>query len=247
MAVLLLPSQWSPSGFELVPGTPQNFLDITAQAVNDIAYSPSPLLWKPQTDFPHYCLVVWIDNTSTPSPPDLSQWATFASQTDLGNFIMSHPNMSWRNTNDFTEPGQFLNAATLVNGVTGGGQVTVGLKFSGIGIGVRNKIQFNLLNSDGSINYSSPTTDIVTNTFSETINWPANAPTPTLIYTYTPATQALAGGEQILVFTSFLPPASMLKRLMLRHPKVLVKLRRADFSSVTEMILGVVRNTYTKS
>lgn len=246
-ATVLVPTQWSFFGFQY-QGNPQNWLDITAQAINDIAYSEGPLFWIPSTQYPHYCLVVWVDNSSNPVEPDLTQYA-FATCDELGQFIMSHPNVAWRNTNDVTDPVQFLNTATLANGPSQGGDVTVGVIMKRVpNLPIPpGTIQFNLSNSDGSISYNSPVHTIDTNTFSQTISWPANVPDPMLVYTYVPASGSLQGGEQIIAFTSYLPPSAVLKRAFLRHKDMLLKVRRDGFGSLREFVLGTVEYKYTGS
>ena len=258
-ATVLLPSQWSPYNFQF-QGNVQNWLDITAPGPKQIAYSPAPLFWQPSSACPHYCLVAWIDNSSTPSPPDLAQYAAFATWEDVGQFIMSHPNLAWRNTNDIKSPGAFMNAATKVKGPQDGGDVTVGVILKNIPAG--GTIQFSLTNSDGRISYNSPVHTIDTNTFSQTISWPADAPEATLVYKYVPAATVPAStwygaplppmnpipaGAQITAFTSYLPGLALFKRVMLRNPSLLAKVPKANLSSVTEMILGTVKYNYTGS
>lgn len=242
-SVVLLPSQWSPYNFSFDQNL-QNWLDITAQNQGDIAYSPAPLSWKPSDQYPHYCLVAWVDNTANPSPPDLGEWANFKTWDDLGNFILSHPNMAWRNTNDVAVGHQFMNAQTRVAGVADGGQVTVGVVMKNIPIDSKGTIQFTLINSNGTISYTSPVHPIDTNTFSQTIAWPAHVPDPILTYTYNPASGTLQGSESITAFTSFLPPMSLKKKLLLRAPHLLIDVPTKAYA-VTEMLLGTVRFNYT--
>lgn len=238
-AVVLLPSQWSPYTFSF-NGQLQNWLDITAAQQGDIAFSVAPLSWQPSSAYPHYCVVAWVDNTASPMPPDLSTFGNFASQNDLGTFIVGHPNMGWRNIVAAKTPAAFMNAQTRVTGFTAGGQVTVSLVMKNIAVDPNATIQFTLVNSDNSISYNSPVQPINTNTFSQTIDWPANAPDPILTYTYIPS-GPLNMKEQITAVTSFLPPSAMLKLLHLRAPHTLIEVRRHGFYSVNEMVLGAVR------
>jgi DNA-binding beta-propeller fold protein YncE len=241
-SIVQLPGDWSPYNFKF-DNNLQNWLDITAQKLNDVAYSPAPLAWQPSSSSPHYCLVAWADNSNNPSPPDLSQWANFQTWQDVGNFIIAHPNMAWRNTNDVVVPGQFMNSQTRATGPLQGGTVTVGVIMQNIAIG-SGTIQFTLVNSNGTISYNSPVHTIDTNTFSQTIQWPANAPSPVLTYTYTPTSGTLKGGEQITAFTSFLPPMTLKKQLLLRAPHALIDIARTR-GSVQEMMLGTVKFKYT--
>jgi hypothetical protein len=224
----------------------QNWLDVSAQNLNDIAFSPAPLSWKPDPSNPHYCLVAWVDNSANPSPPNLSEWSNFKTWDDVGNFIISHPNMAWRNTNDVTVPGQFMNAQSLVIGPSQGGEVTVGVKMDNIPLDGNGTIQFTLINSNGTISYNSPVHKIDTNTFSQTINnWPANAPNPVLTYTYNPAGGKLQGQEKITTFVASWPSLALRRRLLLSAPESLIEVQRPGLSgSVQLMVLGSVRFTY---
>ena len=246
-SIVLLPGEWSPYNFTFDQNL-QNWLNVSAQTRNEIVYSPAPLTWKPSASYPHYCLVAWVNNSSNPSPPDLSQWANFKTWEDLGNFISTHPNMAWRNTNDIVEKGQFMNAQTRITGPTLGGQVTVGIIMKNIPINTGGTIQFTLINSDASISYTSPSHSIDTNTFSQTIDWPANVPSPVLTYTYNPPGGKLQGGEQIIGFTSFVPSPALLKKLLLRAPHLLFEIPRgSNLSGVQAMVLGTVYFNYHTS
>lgn len=244
MSIILLPSQWSPYNFKFDLNL-QNWLDISAAKQGDIAYSAAPLNWQPSAAYPHYCLVAWVDNSATPSPPDLSSFSNFKDWNDLGNFIMAHPNMCWRNTNDVSAPAGFMNAQSRVSGVKDGGQVTVGVMLGNIPTDKKRKIQFNLVNSNGTIVYNSPVHEVDTNTFSQTLDWPANAPDPVLTYTYVPDDGKLAGNETITAFSSFLPPLPLRKRLLLRAPHLMVEVNDRKLGGRTEMLLGTVRFRYT--
>jgi DNA-binding beta-propeller fold protein YncE len=247
-SVVQIPSQWSPYNFTFDKNL-QNWLDVTAQKQGDIAYSPAPLTWQPAKNNPHYCLVAWVDNSSDPSPPNLAEWANFKTWDDVGTFIRSHPNMAWRNTNDIAIPGEFQNAQIRVIGPQEGGQVTVGVKMDSIPIDNKGTIQFTLINSNGTISYTSPVHPIDTNTFSQTIDWPANAPDPLLTYLYKPASGKLQGGEKITSLVAYWPGIALMKYLLLRAPELLIELpqgpRHAGLAGAQLMILGSVRNTYT--
>jgi DNA-binding beta-propeller fold protein YncE len=244
-SVVQVPSSWSPYNF-MFDQNLQNWLDVSAQKQNDIAFSPSPLSWKPDPSNPHYCLVAWVDNSANPTPPDLSQWGNFKTWDDVGNFIVAHPNMAWRNTTDVTSPGQFMNAQSRVIGPSQGGQVTVGVKMDNIPFGDNaGTIQFTLINSNGTISYNSPVSPIKTNTFSQTIDWPANAPDPLLTYTYNPLGGKLQGGEKITAFAAFWPTLALRRRLLLTAPESLIEVQRPGFQGgVQLMILGSVRFNY---
>ncbi len=247
-SVCLVPGQWSPYGFSF-GGELTNWLDITAAKQNDIAYSPSPMNWKPQAISPstHYCLVAWVDNSAAPTPPKLYEWPVFRTWDDLGNFIKTHPNVAWRNINGISAPGQFMNAQAYVQGPSEGGDVTVGVRLEGIAEDGKGKIRFTLANSNGTISYNSPTQPINANTFSQTIPWPAEAPDPMLTYYYEPEGGKLKGGEKITPFAAFWPGSAFLKFLLLHAPEHLIELppQEGSLAAPILMMLGTVKFVYT--
>lgn len=248
--ICLYPSQWSNSNFFAFsdPLEQKNWVDITAGPSGSetaIGYTNVPLSWKPLSAYPHYCLVAWVDNSDTPTQPDLASFSNFSTWDQLGTFIVEHPNIAWRNTNDVTSSTEFMNARTLANGPTEGGIVIVGLWLSPSIVSLGGTIQFSLLNSDGTINYTSPVHTIDTNTFSETIDWPKHAPNPVLTYSYNlPAGKSITGEEHITAVTSFVPSSAHLKRLLLRHPNDLVAVNTQKGYSVIAQVLGTVRQVY---
>jgi DNA-binding beta-propeller fold protein YncE len=243
-SVVQIPSSWSPYNF-MFDQNLQNWLDVAAQKQNEIVYSPAPLSWKPDPNNPHYCLVAWVDNSANPSPPDLSQLSNFRTWDDVGNFIISHPNIAWRNTNDVAVPGQFMNAQIRVEGPSQGGTVTLGVKMDNIPTDGSATVQFTLINSNGTISYNSPVYKIITNTFSQTINWPANAPNPLLTYTYNPPGNKLQGGEKISAFAAIWPGASLMRRLQLTARESLNEVPGPRLQGgVQLMIVGSVRFNY---
>ncbi len=102
--VILWPAQWDASTFTIAT-QPQHYLDVKSQA-NSLAHA-GPILWKPSTANPHYCIVVWASNDNPAIPPAMDSFGSFKSMDDLGDFIMKHPNMAWRNTNDVRDSNKF--------------------------------------------------------------------------------------------------------------------------------------------
>ncbi|MCR9072746.1 MAG: hypothetical protein NXI18_13590 [Alphaproteobacteria bacterium] len=248
-SIFLTPSSWSPYNFSFQQSL-QNWLDISAQTNNQIAYTPAPLSWKPSSANPHYCLIAWVNNDANPTPPNLSNYATFANWSDVGNFITSHPNIAWRNTNDVNAPTAFLNAQTNVSGPSGGGNAIIGVILSSEVVRTGGTIAFTCVSPNGSLSVNSGNVTIgSTNTVSQAFDWPADAGTSaTLTYTYSlPGGTNLAGGMKVTGYTAFMPGGTLLRTLYLRAPHLLFRPDDLGENDTTYMITGTVAFRYTGS
>lgn len=135
----LWPGNWISDGVT-VAGKAQNWVDITAPppsdpTTNGVGVCAVPLIWSatpvpPGSD--HYCMTVWVVNGPNPQPPNWKSYSSFATLQDLANFIVSNPNMAWRNTVDVpTPPPDYTYNTGLALGV-GGGTVQVSVVFSNV-------------------------------------------------------------------------------------------------------------------
>jgi hypothetical protein len=99
----LWPVNWLSDGMT-VANVAQNWLDISATSAGQIVVGQLPILWKaPELTGVgnHFCVVGWADNSTTPAPPVIQNFDSF---DELAQFILAHPNMAWRNTEDILNP-----------------------------------------------------------------------------------------------------------------------------------------------
>lgn len=251
--ITLYPSQWDSTTFS-INTQPCHYLDVVAPPTspghNGYGYA-GPLSWKPSSQYPHYCLIAWVSNDSPPIPPDLGSMGDFTSWDDLGNFIMKHPNVAWRNTNDVADAGAFRNAQTMVTGPSNGGSVTFGVVCGdSIPLGDNSTMHVVLSSPDGKISQEFTQKNFTVNTISKTFNWPANSTSAMLTYTYTPASGSLPAGCKITGFTSYMGSSPMMRRLLINRGDQLITVQREIDGFVfgaREMLLGTVSINYQPS
>lgn len=134
-SVVLWPNMWKgdkDSSIQ-VNAQVQNYTVISSAPAGQVVVTNPPFVWTAPTlpsGADHYCLVAFSDNTPITSPPvsPLQNLGTFGTWNDLANFVISNPNMAWRNTTPVngTAPQWQFNDA--VPGAQGGGQFSVGFQ-----------------------------------------------------------------------------------------------------------------------
>ncbi|MGE7774774.1 hypothetical protein ACQKLP_08625 [Chitinophaga sp. NPDC101104] len=144
-SIVLWPQNWKMDTIMHTEGTnvPINAAQVVAQA-QGLAATIEPFKWTPPRQDNHYCLVAWVKNGDDQlEPPDLYSIGTV---NDMANFILTHPNVGWKNTIevDATQP-TIENYATIY-GAENGGLLNIG-------------VQCQNLPTDGEIEFSVPGPD----------------------------------------------------------------------------------------
>ena len=125
----LLPNGWKTSGIQW------NSADGNAANVDDgsngnILVTTPSFLWTPPTAHEHYCLVAWARNgTDQATPPTLPTISTWG---DLGNFIIGHKDVAWRNLQELTADTNVFRQTVPIDNPPQGGEVSVGLEFDNV-------------------------------------------------------------------------------------------------------------------
>ena len=146
----LWPTNWQYAPV-VVQGVQMNYQPITATAANQVCVTGQPFEWTPpqfhagHSSGDHYCTITWMENAPVSAPPvsPLQQIPNFNDFTALANFILSHPNMGWRNTVDISAAGPTWQQTSSITGASNGGQISVG-------------VQCNNMPTDGHVGYSIP-------------------------------------------------------------------------------------------
>lgn len=142
----LWPTKWRSDSI-LVDGNAQNYQDIAAAATNQACQPNSPFVWTPPlpASNTHYCCVSWMENPPVSSPPQdpILKLPPFATFDDLVNFILSHPNMGWRNEMNVAGLGATWSLTTNIAGPASGEPFLVG-------------VQCTNMPTDGQISFSIP-------------------------------------------------------------------------------------------
>jgi hypothetical protein len=127
--LMLWPANWRSDRVRVIE-TPQNYVDIAATSSNQIVVGSQPLIWNAApldgSQWDHYCVVAWADNSTNPQPPSIPN---FGSCDELAHFIMAHPNMAWRNTVDVSSPPPDFAYGTTLSMASGGGTVYLQVNF----------------------------------------------------------------------------------------------------------------------
>lgn len=174
-SIVLWPQNWKTAGIVYAGKENQYW----AQVAADGNTSPSagitgtlvPFGWTPPRKNQHYCLVAWVNNgPDQGTPPDLF---SIGSVQDMGNFIITHPNVGWKNTIevDGTVPTT-QNYAPII-GPPNGGVVNIG-------------VQCQNLPTDGWIEFQVPGPDKLNTIDFKKIQIPYPNYAPTLQVTYPP-------------------------------------------------------------
>ena len=111
-SLALWPKNWSSDNITVYGSHGEgNHAWAPPQNGSPIVVNADALVWTPATidtgSGNHYCTIAWADNSTedNPIPPPFDSWGDIQSFDDLMVLLASHPNMGWRNTNDFpTQP-----------------------------------------------------------------------------------------------------------------------------------------------
>ncbi len=121
------PDQWSDANV-LVAGKSVNYIEV--DVLGDRVVTPIPLLWKP---IEQHCVGAFAENpdpkTGLLSNPPISPKPTnkFNSLSDLGSYILAHPNMAWRNTIPVSNTQTTLQFVDPIVGSASGGNIMIGV------------------------------------------------------------------------------------------------------------------------
>lgn len=154
-SLVLWPQNWKKQGIMYDNNESRNWVVVTAQNRNDIVGSNPPFIWTPPRQGIHYCLVAWASNNQ--AEPNLYDIGTV---NDMGNFILKHPNVGWRNTIKVDKTPATIENNAAIEGPREGGYVNIG-------------VQCQNLPTDGRIEFSVPGPDQ-----KNTINFSANIVNP---------------------------------------------------------------------
>ena len=144
----LWPGKWRSDCIK-VQGIDSNYETVTATA-GAVAVTQQPLIWTPPPYSPghssgdHYCVILWGEDPQVNPPvPPVNSVPNFNTWQDLANFVSSHPNVGFRNTQDITQNLPTQQWSLAVTGPQNPGQVWIG-------------IQCNNMPTDGFVSYNVP-------------------------------------------------------------------------------------------
>lgn len=193
-SIVLWPQNWK-SANVMIGNEGRNWVQVTASQLNQIVATPLPFLWTPPRQGIHYCIVGWVKNGPDQlTPPDLYDIGTV---NDMANFILTHPNIGWKNTIEVDSKQPTVQNSSPVMGPATAGALNIG-------------IQCQNLPTDGFISFTcqgpdAANTIIVQNLpikdpnmmVSVKVNWPANYQS-TLVFEYFKGAQNPPDGANII-------------------------------------------------
>lgn len=198
-SIVLWPQNWKTAGI-VVAGNQQNWQTFDAPADTDsdgIAGTITPFGWTPPRQGIHYCLVAWAENGADQlTPPDL---ASIGSVSDMAKFIVSHPNVGWKNTVEVDASQPTLQGVASVIGAPDGGQMIVGLQC--VNIPTDGYIQFSVPGPDQDNTIYFPKTQVAKPNYGQTflVNYPPGYET-SLSWTYYKGPTEVPDGANIIPF-----------------------------------------------
>lgn len=126
-SIVLWPQNWKMDSIIHTEGSnvPQNACQVKADPLGIVA-SLAPYRWTPPRDKNHYCLVAWVKNGADQlTPPDLY---SIGAVNDMANFILTHPNVGWKNTIEVDATRPDIENFSTILGSEYGGILNVGVQ-----------------------------------------------------------------------------------------------------------------------
>lgn len=130
--VILWPRTWKYEEIKF-NGEGQNYTEVIATA-GQIVVSNPPFYWTPPALSPgvdHYCLVAFAENPPLSQNPIKSPLpnTNFQKFEELAAFVISNPNMAWRNTRQVSRKAPEWQLTSHICGADQSGEVYIGYKY----------------------------------------------------------------------------------------------------------------------
>lgn len=170
-SIVLWPQNWKMDTITHInePGIPVNAAQVIADP-QGLAATISPFSWIPPRDNNHYCLAAWVkDGADQLVPPDLYSIGTV---NDMANFILTHPNIGWKNTTEVDATQPTIENYASIMGAEYGGLLNVGVQCQNLP--TDGEIEFYVPGPDAENTIIFPRTPIATPNYAPTVQvrWP---------------------------------------------------------------------------
>lgn len=131
--MVLWPQNWQ-SASVYVNGNLQNYMEVSAKTQNEIIVGNPPFIWNApslQSGNDHYCMIAFAENPPLSQPPQSPAPSGYMnSWDDLAQYVISHPNMAWRNTIDVSVDNPTWQQIAPIAGAPAGGTFNIGIQCS---------------------------------------------------------------------------------------------------------------------
>lgn len=150
---------WQSTNFTFA-GTVQNWVDLSATASGEVMVSTVPVVWNAPSVTPgqSYVLIAYVDNSSSPQPPDFTPFGYLA-PTAVTSFVAGHPQLAWVAVAGTPAPASTMAFESALSVGTGGTMFYIGLQLSNVP-------------TDGTISLSIPGPDAANTVVASTMKIP---------------------------------------------------------------------------
>jgi hypothetical protein len=171
-SIVLWPQNWRDDNIFLhEPEDKQNWVELNANAQDEIVGTRTPFVWEPPKTNNHYCLVAWVkDGSDQKTPPDRNSIGTV---NDMGKFILDHHNIGWRNTVEVdSKTTSTIRGSCKIEGPAEGGNINLGVQCYNLPID--GQIGFSILGPTRETTITVPNIKIPNPGYasSVTVDWP---------------------------------------------------------------------------
>lgn len=163
-----------------------NYTSLSSMTTNEIVVTNPPFIVKPPAPDPnqHFCMAAIAENPPLSNPPvspiPSGSMGTFE---QLVQFILDHPNMGWRNTNDVVQNIPTFQQVVPIENAPEGGQINIGIQCKNMTSGY---FSFTVPGPDQDNTIIVPQTQITNPSTQLTIpvTWPAGWPGTSITINY---------------------------------------------------------------
>ena len=231
-SIVLWPQNWKYLDISYDNNDNQNWAELNAKAQEDIVGTLTPFYWKPPRTSIHYCLVAWVkDGPDQKTPPDLYSIGTV---DDMGKFILSHPNVGWRNTIEVDKGQPAIQNTSPIKGPSQGGGFNLGVQCDNLP--TDGFIEYKVTGPTRETSFQFPKTPITDPNYAPTIKvkWPANIDATLEFTYYKGATNPPDGANIIPIVGTWGAGTNLLSKAKAIAPNRLAKVH--DYGTIDEAI-----------
>jgi hypothetical protein len=193
-SIVLWPQNWKTLG--IMNGTEErNWIQVATDRMNGLVVGNPPFLWQPPRESIHYCLVAWVKNGDDQgTPPNLY---SIGSVPDMANFILTHPNVGWKNTIEVDGTQPTIENTSPIIGSQQSGKLNIGVQLDNLPDD--GYIEFSVAGPDkeNTIEYKKTSIGHAHSGITVEVTWPANFNSSLVFKYWKGATEPPAGANII--------------------------------------------------
>lgn len=199
-ALILWPPSWLNSGIAAAhTGLP--YIDVSSSSPNEIDYTYPPFEWNAVPVNGHYCMIAWVVNQPLSTTDPRTTIGSIGTMDELAQFIITHPNMGWKNTTDMPTPtGESWQIPLQLQGPPVGGHFKAGLQFTNMPTDAYFSFSIAGPTPAGSVNYPKTQIGVAGETVLVPLDWTGYSNYATnIVVRYYAGSTAIPKGANITV------------------------------------------------